>query len=101
MPGSLDAGPPTERIVAQEVSLHTKIFKASCELWILSYDLRRARQQAATTNADFLTEVQDIFSRYLSWAASLPLNLVRSDQSNHAVAMMQYFTNSSVEQSQY
>ena len=101
MPGTHDIGPPTESVMREEPRLHTQVFKESCELWMLSYHVRQARQRAATTYSDFLAEVQAIFLRLLSWASSLPVSLVRHDQSNHAVAMMQYFTNCSLEENQY
>jgi hypothetical protein len=83
--------------MADDANLHTKVFKACCELWMLSYHVCQVRQRAATTYPDFLAEVQATFLRLLSRAGSLPVSLVRHNHSNHAVAMMQYFTHSSLE----
>ncbi|KAK0384054.1 hypothetical protein NLU13_8143 [Sarocladium strictum] len=91
MPGKLDVGPPQERIATGQASIHTQVFKASCELWVLSSDVCRLRLQAETGCRDAQNELQELFMRCLSWASSLSLDVVRNEQSNHAVAMMHIY----------
>jgi hypothetical protein len=97
IPGTNGIGPSTENAIPEEASLHTQVFKASCELWVLSYHIHQARQRSHSAHSDFVAEAQAMFLRLLSWAGSLPVALVRHDQTNHAVAMMQYVTDCSLE----
>jgi hypothetical protein len=91
LPGTLNAGPPEERVGSGETSMHVQVFKSCCELWLMSYDVRQIRDQRILKDVlSCQKEAERIFRRYLSWSNALPLDLVRSDQSCHAVAMVQY-----------
>ncbi|KAH8125656.1 hypothetical protein LI328DRAFT_151772 [Trichoderma asperelloides] len=93
MPGTLNIGPEAERLGAADASIHTQVFKACCELWVISRDVTRNYQH---TGCEKPSEQQQEHSehtihRLLAWADALPLDLVRSDQSTHAVLMMHIY----------
>lgn len=70
----------------------SETFVASCRLWTIAHSMIMAyygcskgtlAQRASTEFAE------TIYSRLLTWASSLTLNLVQRDDSSHAVLLMQ------------
>ena len=70
----------------------SETFVASCRLWeiahgmIVAYygDTKGTLAQRASTEF-----AEAIYSRLLTWASSLTLNLIQRDDSNHAVLLLQ------------
>lgn len=94
MPGTLNAGPETERLDTDAVSINVKVFKACCELCVVRHKVRRMNRHIDLSKiTSHQHEVAEQASQQLLGCANaLPLELVRSNQSTHAVIMMQYGT---------
>jgi len=91
MPGTLNMGPESERLGTATTSGNVEIFKACCELWVISNNLLR-QYSRDDDDGDRPSHqlAEQTFRQLLVWADALPLTLVRSDKSVHAVMMMQY-----------
>ncbi len=68
-------------------------FTALCGLWSIAHDLIRAYYDGEDANAPILNAqletAEGFFRRLLAWADSLPLELVRGDQSTHHATLAQ------------
>jgi hypothetical protein len=91
-PGELGVSPTAEPEAIDKVKLHTELFDSTCELRVITNDILWQYYggiENKTPNHITVGIAEAAYSRLLSWAANIPLNQVRGEQSSHGCIMMQ------------
>jgi hypothetical protein len=65
-------------------------FNACCKLWTIFNEVLWKYYGSPPGRLPSLEVAKGVYHRLLSWAASLPPSLARSDQNSHSVIIMQY-----------
>lgn len=94
MPGDVEFTPDMQGVYSAHSDPQKETFRACCQLWVIFHQVLWSyygRKQTGVPSQRVPIEfAEGIYRRLLTWADDLPLNLVRSDLSNHGVMMMQY-----------
>lgn len=93
MPGEVDTGVGISNVGDTTNYLDTRTFKACCQLWSIFNHVLWAYYGEKTIGAPSqrasLSFAEEIYGQLLFWADCLPLELVRCQESTHAVFLMQ------------
>jgi hypothetical protein len=86
-PGSVDDGKPT--------LLDVEVLEARCQMSVIMIDVMWWYYDGLVTPSPLrrgasLEFAEEVYRRLLDWAASVPTRLSRSDESSHAIILMQW-----------
>ncbi|KAL9481005.1 hypothetical protein ACSS6W_005791 [Trichoderma asperelloides] len=93
LPGQVAVEPPYTSNPTQERNI--EIFDASCKLWTIFSEVLSVyyaqNGKPTFSQQSSLEFAEKIYRRLLCWAAQLPMSLVRSPESSHAVLMLHVY----------
>ncbi|RSM00867.1 hypothetical protein CDV31_011620 [Fusarium ambrosium] len=95
MPGDVEFNPTMQGVYSAHSDPKADTFRACCQLWVIFHQVLWSyygqKQAGAPSQRVPIEFAEGIYRRLLMWADDLPLNLVRSDLSNHGVMMMHIY----------
>ncbi|KAI8673520.1 Zn(2)-C6 fungal-type domain-containing protein [Fusarium keratoplasticum] len=95
MPGDVEFTPDMQGVYSAHPDPQKDTFRACCQLWVIFHQVLWSyygqRKTGVPSQRVPIEFAEGIYRRLLTWADDLPLNLVRSDLSNHGVMMMHIY----------
>lgn len=91
-PGALEIPPIDQAEIIIEIKQHAEYFDASCEFWSIMHNVAKKRwgliNQIIPSDTTLET-AETVYRQLLSWAAKLPLGLVRGEETTHNTMLLQ------------